>query len=73
MAALLLGFAVDVGLLGHVRHARDQQVDYAALRGDLADGIAPVGGSGEGVKPLTSGSPGSGCARSSARAPPRRC
>ncbi|MFF3946198.1 sortase domain-bontaining protein [Streptomyces sp. NPDC001902] len=48
---------MDVGLLGQVRHARDQQVDYAALRSDLANGVAPVGGSGDGVKPLTSGTP----------------
>ncbi|MET9874372.1 sortase [Actinacidiphila glaucinigra] len=57
LAALLLGFVVDVGLLGQIRHARDQQVDYASLRGDLANGVAPVGGSGDGVKPLVSGTP----------------
>ncbi|MGW7523302.1 sortase domain-containing protein [Streptomyces sp. NPDC054783] len=44
LGALLLGFVLDVGPLGDLRHVRDRQVDYAALRGDLANGVAPVGG-----------------------------
>jgi LPXTG-site transpeptidase (sortase) family protein len=66
LAALLLGFVVDAGLLSHIRHARDRQVDYATLRGDLANGVAPVGtvaaaqssgagAAGPGVKPLKPG------------------
>lgn len=56
LAALLLGFVVDAGLLSGIRHTRDRQVDYATLRGDLANGVAPVGGSGDGITPLTPGS-----------------
>ncbi|MEV6005973.1 sortase [Streptomyces sp. NPDC051976] len=63
LAVLLLGFVVDVGLLGDIRHDRDRQVDYATLRADLANGTAPVGpaapgaaaDAGPGVKPFTSG------------------
>ncbi|MCL2555304.1 MAG: sortase [Actinomycetia bacterium] len=63
LAALLLGFVADIGVLSDVRHARDRQVDYATLRGDLANGTAPVGpaapgtasDAGPGVKPFTSG------------------
>ncbi|MGW3953462.1 sortase domain-containing protein [Streptomyces sp. NPDC004752] len=44
LGALLLGFVLDVGPLGDLRHVRDRQVDYAALRGTLANGVAPVGG-----------------------------
>ncbi|AVZ75941.1 sortase [Streptomyces lunaelactis] len=52
LAALLLGFVVDVGLVGDLRHARDRQVDYAGFRADLANGVAPVGRSeGGGVAP----------------------
>ncbi|MCF3133796.1 sortase domain-containing protein [Streptomyces olivochromogenes] len=50
LGALLLGFVLDVGPLGDLRHARDRQVDYAALRGALANGVAPVGGA---VRPGT--------------------
>ncbi|MFI1394964.1 sortase [Streptomyces sp. NPDC020681] len=52
LAALLLGFVVDVGLVGDLRHARDRQVDYAGFRLELANGTAPVGRSaGGGVAP----------------------
>ncbi|MFG2966958.1 MULTISPECIES: sortase domain-bontaining protein [unclassified Streptomyces] len=44
LGALLLGFVLDAGPLGDLRHVRDRQVDYAALRGALANGVAPVGG-----------------------------
>ncbi|MGW2559866.1 sortase domain-containing protein [Streptomyces sp. NPDC001514] len=46
LGALLLGFVVDAGLVGQLRHARDRQVDYADFRSALANGVAPVGRSG---------------------------
>ena len=42
LAALLLGFAADLLVLGEVRHSRDQQVAYADFREALAKGTAPV-------------------------------
>ncbi|MEU6605738.1 sortase [Streptomyces shenzhenensis] len=48
LAALLLGFVADAGLVGNLRHARDRQVDYATFRSDLANGVAPVGQSAGG-------------------------
>ncbi|MGW1491689.1 sortase domain-containing protein [Streptomyces sp. NPDC002402] len=53
LAALLLGFVVDVGLVGDLRHARDRQVDYAGFRSELANGVAPIGrSSGGGLAPV---------------------
>lgn len=53
LAALLLGFVVDAGLVGDLRHARDRQVDYADFRSALANGVAPVGRSaGGGTAPV---------------------
>lgn len=53
LAAVLLGFVVDVGLVGSLRHARDRQVDYADFRSALANGVAPVGRSaGGGTAPV---------------------
>ncbi|MGW0870173.1 sortase [Streptomyces sp. NPDC002740] len=43
LAALLLGFAADLTVVGHLQHARDQQTAYDELRRQLALGIAPVG------------------------------
>ncbi|MFD7131381.1 sortase [Streptomyces sp. NPDC059894] len=43
LAALLLGFAADLTVVGHLQHARDQQTSYDELRRQLALGIAPVG------------------------------
>ncbi|MFD7434963.1 sortase [Streptomyces sp. NPDC059861] len=43
LAALLLGFAADLTIVGHLQHARDQQTAYDELRRQLALGIAPVG------------------------------
>ncbi|MCX4587015.1 sortase [Streptomyces sp. NBC_01481] len=52
LAALLLGFVVDVTLVGDLRHARDRQVDYAGFRSELANGVAPIGrSSGGGLAP----------------------
>jgi LPXTG-site transpeptidase (sortase) family protein len=42
MAAILLAFAADLLVVGHIRHARDQQTAFADLRGELANGTAPV-------------------------------
>jgi LPXTG-site transpeptidase (sortase) family protein len=52
LGALLLGFVLNVGPLGDLRHVRDRQVDYAALRGTLANGVAPVGGTVEPGTPM---------------------
>ncbi|MFI5793315.1 sortase [Streptomyces sp. NPDC051677] len=43
LAALLLGFAANLTVVGHLQHARDQQTAYDELRRQLALGIAPVG------------------------------
>lgn len=43
LGALLLGFVADVWVIGSLRHGRDQQVEYAALRYALANASAPVG------------------------------
>ncbi|MEV6110362.1 sortase [Streptomyces sp. NPDC051940] len=42
LAALMLGLVANAGPLGDLRHGRDRQVDYAALRAQLATGTAPV-------------------------------
>ncbi len=42
VAALFLVFAADLLVVGHIRHARDQQTAFADLRADLANGTAPV-------------------------------
>lgn len=43
LAALAVGFAADLTLLGNLRHYRDQRVAYAALRASLAAATTPVG------------------------------
>ncbi|MFE2039870.1 sortase [Streptomyces sp. NPDC059477] len=43
LAALLLGFAANLTLVGHLQHTRDQQTAYDEFRRQLALGIAPVG------------------------------
>ncbi|MEV7285200.1 class E sortase [Streptomyces sp. NPDC093252] len=43
LAALLLGFAANPTIVGHLQHTRDQQTAYDELRRQLALGIAPVG------------------------------
>ena len=54
LAAVLLGFVAYVTVIGHVTHARDQQVLYADLRQQLAEATAPVGQTGAdgGLLPL---------------------
>lgn len=43
LAALVFGLLLDVGPIGEVRHTRDRETSYAALRKDLAEGTVPVG------------------------------
>jgi len=57
VAVLALGFAADLLLLGSLRHARDQEVKYARLRGDLANATAPVGPVDQAGKPYRLGTP----------------
>ncbi|MFI7291553.1 sortase [Streptomyces anulatus] len=57
LAAVLLGFAANLTLVGHLQHARDQQVAYDELRKQLALGTAPVGQRSYDDKPLAMGAP----------------
>ena len=42
VSVLALTFGLTLGLIGSVRHARDQQTAYATLRGELANATAVV-------------------------------
>ena len=57
LAALLLGFAGDLTVLGRVRHARDQRIAYSEFRIDLANAVAPVGQLDRNGKLLKLGTP----------------
>ncbi|MEU8758674.1 sortase [Streptomyces sp. NPDC048659] len=57
LAALLLGLVADAGLVSDLRQARDRQVDYAAFRSALANGVAPVGASAGGGRAPEPGEP----------------
>ncbi|MEU3980962.1 sortase [Streptomyces sp. NPDC026672] len=57
LAAVLLGFVADAGLVGNLRHARDRQVDYATFRSELANGVAPIGQSAGGGRAPGPGEP----------------
>ncbi len=57
LGLLLLGFVADVAVLGPLRHARDQQVEYASFRDALANATAPVGQTGPDHKLLPLGTP----------------
>ncbi|MFD8425858.1 sortase [Streptomyces sp. NPDC059668] len=57
LAALLLGFAADLTLVGHLQHARDQQTAYDEFRRQLALGVAPVGRQTYDGKTLGPGAP----------------
>ncbi|MEU6535186.1 class E sortase [Streptomyces sp. NPDC047000] len=57
LAAVLLGFAANLTLVGHLQQARDQRVRYAELRRQLALGTAPVGQRTYDGKPLAPGAP----------------
>jgi len=48
LGALLLTFVLDVAVVGHLQHDRDQQTLYADLRFGLAQGTLPVGQTGAG-------------------------
>ncbi|MFF7141453.1 MULTISPECIES: sortase domain-containing protein [Streptomyces] len=57
LAAVLLGFAAHLTIVGHLQHARDQRTAYAELRRQLALGTAPVGQHGYDDKPIAQGDP----------------
>ncbi|CAL9478413.1 sortase [Streptomyces sp. enrichment culture] len=57
LAALLLGFAANLTVVGHLQHARDQQIAHDELRRQLALGTAPVGQRDFEGKPLAPGDP----------------
>lgn len=57
LAALLLGFAANLTVVGHLQHARDQQTAHDELRRQLALGTAPVGQRDYEGNPLKMGAP----------------
>ncbi|MER5826598.1 class E sortase, partial [Streptomyces mirabilis] len=57
LAALLLGFAANLTIVGHLQHARDQQTAYDEFRRQLALGTAPVGQRGYDGRMLEPGAP----------------
>jgi sortase A len=57
LAAVLLGFVASLTVVGHLQHARDQEVAYDELRKQLALGTAPVGQRTYDDKPLAMGAP----------------
>ncbi|MFG3296370.1 sortase [Streptomyces sp. NPDC048179] len=57
LAAVLLGFAANLTIVGHLQHARDQQTAYDELRKELALGTAPVGQRDYEGKLLKTGAP----------------
>ncbi|MGW1215459.1 sortase [Streptomyces sp. NPDC002499] len=57
LAAVLLGFAANLTVVGHLQHARDQQTAYDELRRQLALGTAPVGQRDYEGKLLRTGAP----------------
>ncbi|MEU8567715.1 class E sortase [Streptomyces pathocidini] len=57
LAAVLLGFAANLTIVGHLQHSRDQATAYDELRRQLATGIAPVGQQTYEGKPLEPGAP----------------
>jgi LPXTG-site transpeptidase (sortase) family protein len=57
LAALLLGFVVNLTVLGHIEHARAQQNGYDRLRAELALGTTPVGRFDDNGKPVPTGAP----------------
>ncbi|MFE7033406.1 sortase [Streptomyces sp. NPDC057621] len=57
LAAVLLGFAANLTIVGHLQHSRDQQTAYDTLRQQLALGTAPVGQRTYDGRPLALGAP----------------
>jgi LPXTG-site transpeptidase (sortase) family protein len=57
LALLLLGFAANLTVIGHIEHARAQQTGYDRLREELALGTAPVGPTDQNGHPVAEGAP----------------
>ncbi|NUR27287.1 MAG: sortase [Catenulispora sp.] len=57
LGALMVGFLADATVVGRLRHDRDRQTAYAALRYALADGTAPTGAYDIDGKPVPEGTP----------------
>ncbi|CAL9574544.1 sortase [Streptomyces sp. enrichment culture] len=57
LSAVLLGFAANLTVVGHLQHARDQQTAHDELRRQLALGTAPVGPRDFEGEPLEPGAP----------------
>jgi sortase A len=57
LSALLLGFAANLTIVGHLQHSRDQQTAYDEFRRQLALGVAPVGQQTYDGKMLEPGAP----------------
>ncbi|WP_051951373.1 sortase [Actinacidiphila yeochonensis] len=57
LAALLLCFAANLTVVGHIEHARAQQTGYDTLRKELALGTAPVGPLDQNGKRVADGAP----------------
>lgn len=57
LAALFLGFAANLAIVGPIRHQRDQRIAYAEFRAVLAEGTAPVSQVDSTGQPLKLGTP----------------
>lgn len=57
IAVLALSFLIELGLLGNLRHDRDQVQLAAQFRDELANAVAPVGPLDDANKPLAAGTP----------------
>ncbi|MFD0638850.1 hypothetical protein ACFQ9X_52050 [Catenulispora yoronensis] len=54
---MMVGFLADATVVGKLRHDRDRQVGYAALRYNLANGTTPTGALDVDGKPVAEGAP----------------
>jgi hypothetical protein len=57
LGAAMVGFLADATVVGKLRHDRDRQVAYAALRYNLANGTTPTGAFDVDGKPVAEGTP----------------
>ncbi|MEV4557259.1 sortase [Kitasatospora sp. NPDC049285] len=57
VAALLIGLVLELGPLGSLKHLRDHQTGYAALRESLAKGTVPIGQLDQTGAPVQLGTP----------------
>lgn len=57
LGALMIGFLADAAVVGRLRHDRDRQTAYAALRYNLANGTTPTGALDTDGKPVAEGTP----------------